>query len=460
MTYNAAGSPIYKLAQRLKNLALPILLDLDKLRTSAPSEVAPILSNVAHEHAEVAALENSGSEQPFAPRTPSLPASGVSFSDILQQHPLGDLEPSFELLSLFTSNAVAEESAILLNSDPLNSIFSYQFAVEKPKPPPQPKPKRRKERKSVTSNARLDALDASPGFRAPGSRTHLVVTLGDTHVPSAEDIPSATPSAGPSSEVGTAALTDEQKRRRHKTVLPGQNSSIVPDVSNQDSFKMFNTGWILPETERRGGRKAIDRHAAPPVVHRRIRNPGARAGSSIATTSPLVIGSDMAGQSSVRTVSSPRGPPSPLLQSPPAELFRGLELTSTSSSARAEKVLSDTSVAEGPSQPLYGQDEEQSSPADVILSSVVAAAGSSTGDGVDQFSDQEPSSSSALLQLPQDLPYSPLPALDIAPVVEGRSQVSFDNNSRPRSREPSPSAEVGRAGGLHPTRRLILHQIE
>ncbi|KAI0036173.1 PHD-zinc-finger like domain-containing protein, partial [Vararia minispora EC-137] len=243
MKYNASGSPIHKLAHRLKNLALPVLSDLDKLRTSAPPASDPV------------SLSNAST--PLASSTLLTPP---------QELPVGDLEPPFPLLSLFTSASIADESAILLTSNPLDSLFSYEFPVDKPKPPPQPKSKKRKDRR-YTSAPREDALDASPGFRAPAQPSQSTASR-DSHASNADGGIFATPSAGPSSEAGPSGLSEEPKRRRSKLALPGQNMSIVPDVSSHDSFKMFDTGWILPDTERRGGRKAIDRRPNPPALRR------------------------------------------------------------------------------------------------------------------------------------------------------------------------------------------------
>ena len=53
---------------------------------------------------------------------------------------------------------------------------------------------------------------------------------------------------------------------------PGQTDvpPVVDEVDNQISFKMFDGGWILPETQRRGGRLPLERRIIP-LPDKRIR---------------------------------------------------------------------------------------------------------------------------------------------------------------------------------------------
>ncbi|KAE9396919.1 hypothetical protein BT96DRAFT_1038487 [Gymnopus androsaceus JB14] len=56
---------------------------------------------------------------------------------------IGDLEPPLELVELlFSLDAIKDESHLILNTDPLSSLLSFEFPVFKPPPPPLEKPRK------------------------------------------------------------------------------------------------------------------------------------------------------------------------------------------------------------------------------------------------------------------------------------------------------------------------------
>jgi hypothetical protein len=110
-----------------------------------------------------------------------------------------------------------------------------------PAPPPRPKKGKPKGKSKIKGNLKtIDtaALDASDAFKVPED---------NTEAEESKDLQA--PTSGPS------------KGRRSTVALPGQLDApaVVEDVDNQQSFKFFNAGWILPATQKRGGRAAVDR---------------------------------------------------------------------------------------------------------------------------------------------------------------------------------------------------------
>ncbi|EMD39343.1 hypothetical protein CERSUDRAFT_112983 [Gelatoporia subvermispora B] len=235
VTYNQPGTPFYRAAQRIKTAAEPILADLDRL---VPS-----------------------------PQDHSVP-----------EHSVGDLEPPVHLLSLLLSeDAIKDDINLILDAVPLDSLCSYELPRLKPPPPPKPKRNRKAdiERKRLEREAERQALlDASPGFRAVRhTRRAVAAAAAGTSGQEQPAEENATPAVGePKAEVaesgGIAVVTSPATaKRKHRVTIASSRPDIPPmveEVDNQQSFKMFDQGWILPPDQRRGGRAPIERTPLPP----------------------------------------------------------------------------------------------------------------------------------------------------------------------------------------------------
>jgi hypothetical protein len=227
MLYNKSGTPYYKAALKLQTSSKPIMEELDRL-----------------------------SRLPVVPHIPN--------GDVVtpEHPPIGDLEPDLEVLKLLLSKeAIQDNVDLVINPDPLTSLLNFETAEYKPAPasPPRPVPpkkgrpvKGKRKLKNILKAVDTAALDASSGFKSP--RTRRFAARGVT-----EDMESR------GFAVPTPAPTTSKRGRRSTVTLPGQLDAplVVEDVDNQQSFKFFNAGWILPSTQRRGGRAPVERGALP-----------------------------------------------------------------------------------------------------------------------------------------------------------------------------------------------------
>ncbi|EGN97037.1 hypothetical protein SERLA73DRAFT_58213 [Serpula lacrymans var. lacrymans S7.3] len=237
MIYNKPGTLFYKTAQRVQSTSQTILSELDRLS---------IL------HLPLNALENGISTPEFPP---------------VEHTTIGDLEPPLPLLELVSSmDAIQDDINLILDHDPLTSLFDYELGRFKPPPPPPPKlpPPRKGIKRKAVSSARGRALDSSPGFRAPRTRRALAAAAAFE----AEAHGGVNPDTDDRQMDGTKQKG--LKSRRVPFILPGQSDvpPMVDNVDNQRSFKMFDAGWILPPDQKRGGRVPVDRSTLPPPKKR------------------------------------------------------------------------------------------------------------------------------------------------------------------------------------------------
>ena len=59
--------------------------------------------------------------------------------------------------------------------------------------------------------------------------------------------------------------------RRQRQRRPKETPTQVEDVDDWDSFKKFETGWILPPEQKRHGRPYVERGPVPPPRKRMRR---------------------------------------------------------------------------------------------------------------------------------------------------------------------------------------------
>lgn len=308
MLYNKDGSPLFKLAQKIKKDSRSLFIDLEKsgFRHELPQHprlgLAPPTSDI---HEEESDAKQEGTENPE--------------SKIVYDLLVGDLEPAMQSLELFvSSDAIRRELNMELDdSMPVTSLFKFELAKMKPAPTEtsevdrtdgpmeskrrefagtlsggkkggkKVKPKR--DRKAEAERARLNKLareeanttidnadeteeqsghdvkkgkekeqefqarlDESAGFRAPSmwiSSTPAV--FGDESRRTAES--------------ETEASSKTKKRLSFAPVNQPTVPRVVSTVDNRDSFNLFHAGWILPADQKRGGRAPISQQLQQPT---------------------------------------------------------------------------------------------------------------------------------------------------------------------------------------------------
>jgi hypothetical protein len=215
---------------------------------------------------------------------------------------LGDLEPPLRNVELLFSNEAIREHEdmefLLGEQDPISALVAYELGEPKqkePSPPQSPLPlpppplastlapakskaKGKSKRKGAKSHAvpmdveQLSMLDSTPGFRAP-----VPWVQGDTTQAQAEWSPIFyVPEAGDQNYDNEPVAELKGKRGKGKTKantvpsptlipipVPGASGPehephLIETIDKQQSFKMFNEGWILPPDQKRGGRAKMD----------------------------------------------------------------------------------------------------------------------------------------------------------------------------------------------------------
>jgi hypothetical protein len=264
MLYNKAETPYFKAARRIKALAERIL---------------PELNNYANNHARESAVALADPPQSF-------------------QRPLiGDLEPSLRMLDLlFNAEHIQRDSRIVIDKPPLDSLFSFEFAVVKPlpTPPPAPPPKPKRDRRADRERAKERRALASSAPKTRRSRATVGLAATESApIETVDAAPVAELPAGPAADSATTISPEyivvdidgdsepPTKRRRRGSkrapfVLPGQSEipPVVDDVDSHKSFSMFDEGWILPDGHRRHNRTARPASERSPELKRKTMHAG------------------------------------------------------------------------------------------------------------------------------------------------------------------------------------------
>lgn len=189
---------------------------------------------------------------------------------------VGDLESSFSVLNLLlSSEGIKDDLNVILDKDPLSSLFAFELEKLKPPPPPPPPPppKPPRDRKAEAERRRQKLLENGGGLSAANQvirtrRAHAKAeafeaeanATGAGSSPNSLDVDiDADSTDGRSSKGG-------KRKKKPPVVMPGQADvpPVVDDVDKQDSFKMFDEGWILPSGTRRGGRAPPEKMDQPP----------------------------------------------------------------------------------------------------------------------------------------------------------------------------------------------------
>lgn len=246
MLYNMPGTAYHKTAQKVLGAAEPIMAELDKLIARLPSN-----ANVANEARGPDVMDEDDDGPPPSPPRPLI----------------GDLEPPVELLDLLLSeDAIKDDIDFILDKPSLDALFSYELAKEKPTlPTPEANPPKVKlTRTELLERKRQERLEAARGFRDLRSRRSSASLAQSESGPPEPPVEDSQPESGPSTQAtepepsqdGVTETPMKAKRKQHVIAEPGKLAAeMVEEVDNQQSFKMFNEGWILPPDHVRGGRQ-------------------------------------------------------------------------------------------------------------------------------------------------------------------------------------------------------------
>jgi len=232
---------------------------------------------------------------------------------------LGDLEPPLRNIELLFSNETIREheemELILDDKDPISALVAYELGVPKqttvPSPPPSPSPppplalsstpapalakKSKAKGKSKKKGAKnhvapvdvekLRALDSAPGFRAPVSRVpgdeseeHVASSsMISIHVETGDENPDSEPATEARGKKGKGKAKVNAAPAPTPIPIPGAGSigpeherHLIETIDKQQSFKMFNEGWILPPDQKRGGRVRVERLPPPKKKKSRV----------------------------------------------------------------------------------------------------------------------------------------------------------------------------------------------
>jgi hypothetical protein len=244
MRYNKPGTPYYKAAQRIKSNSETLLEELDNLKSLAPVEF-----DGHHEYSRFLLQRNTS--------------------------PIGDLEPPLGVVDLLTSLDIANDLSIILKSNPLQSLLSYELPETKPPPltpappmPPSRKTKRERRAELVKRRAELRAAAAAAAAARHDAENLGLVDPSTSDRRMTEEISNIGTAPTTATEVVIANFDMENasdaeqvlgKRKRAKPApsQPSPDAKVLTDINPKASFALFDKGWILDPAVRRGGRSPI-----------------------------------------------------------------------------------------------------------------------------------------------------------------------------------------------------------
>lgn len=292
LLYNKPGTKFHQVAVRLKASSKQELDALDDLPVShldlavdckqSTEPMVDVDGDGDHEESTRAQslLEASGSQGPSTP-TPVR---------ALMQQTASDLEPPLEVLNLLVSKeAIQDDLRLILDKDPLQSLFSFEWGEGRPLPPPlQPVPlpklkqsskskvvKVKRDRKAENEKRKRQKEEAAAAAAAAAAQQEHVKGEGTEEAQVSVQIDNAVDGPRTRRAVAAAAETQDEMPppgdvilaatnpvprrgpglgKRRMSAAHGEDPPMVDDVGSQESFKMFNEGWVLPAGQRRKGR--------------------------------------------------------------------------------------------------------------------------------------------------------------------------------------------------------------
>ena len=287
--YNKYDTQYYKVATRLRALSKVVLPQLNDVIVPRHLQGPPPSFELDQEEVDPSAQYAEASNR------------------------LGDLEPPLRNVELLFSNEMIQEHEdmefLLDDQDPISSLVTYDLGVPKhteasppppspPQLPPTPLPsapaptkskaKGKSKKGSKNHPVPIDVeqfavLDSTPGFRAPMPRVQ-----GDGNEGQADWSPifwvnpevgsehhDAGPAAEPKGKKGKPKVNLVPAPTLIPTPAPGSSGpehepQQIETIDKQQSFKMFNEGWILPPDQKRGGRTRAER---PPPLPSKKKKP-------------------------------------------------------------------------------------------------------------------------------------------------------------------------------------------
>ncbi|KAF5379335.1 hypothetical protein D9757_007638 [Collybiopsis confluens] len=277
MLYNKAGTTFHKTAQRILNASQPILLELENLSTK-PKLVVPMAEVGQGSEAELSPVKIE--HLAFFPSTPPL-----SFE-------IGDLEPPLEVVDLLlSSDAIRDESELILNADPIFALINFELGQPKPlPPPPEPKPRKApklklpkpaRDRSEEYKRAKIKKAEARAQEKIAKAEIDAAMAISGTtdeppviHPRRSGNDPQPSTSLGPNSISDGLSQLEYGATDSFLSSAPVAGPSRLPDtpsvpefrddVDNQASFKLFNSGWILPSDQKRRTRTSPSQPSAIP----------------------------------------------------------------------------------------------------------------------------------------------------------------------------------------------------
>lgn len=279
LLYNQPSTAYHKTANRIRSATQPIFQELDRRLANAK-----VGTQRLHDHPPEAEVNSESIGAP-AHKTQAI----------------GDLEPPLEFLKLFTSaDAIKDDTDLILEKTPLDSLFSFELAKLKPLPPPKPKRDRKADLEQKRKQREARAFGAQTN-NPPYTRTRRAAAAAATEPGKAELGVSATPQPEPDVALTSLAptlagedatlthllperaitsiqpespvISGPGRRKKGPSVVPGtgEQPPMVTEVDSRGLFKLFEKGWIFPPEQKRGGRKPVERVPVPTRPRKRAK---------------------------------------------------------------------------------------------------------------------------------------------------------------------------------------------
>ena len=287
--YNKYDTQYYKVATRLRALSKVVLPQLNDVIVPRNLQGPPPSFEIDQEEVDPSAQYAEASNR------------------------LGDLEPPLQNIKLIFSNEMIREHEdmefLLGDQDPISSLVAYDLGVPKcteVSPPPSPSPpqlpppplpsapaptkskakgKSKKGAKGHVVAMDVEQFAGTPGFRAPVPRAQGGESEGQADWSPIFWVNPETGSEHPDAGPATESKGKKGKGKAKANIVPAAtpippapgSSGLehephpIETIDKQQSFKMFNEGWILPPDQKRGGRTRVER---PPPLPSKKKKPG------------------------------------------------------------------------------------------------------------------------------------------------------------------------------------------
>ncbi|KAJ7582101.1 PHD-zinc-finger like domain-containing protein [Mycena floridula] len=276
--YNSPGTPYHKVAVKIQAQCAVVFERLETLKTNhqpGPNGFGEIGredegTGVEDEREVAAHLEDGSFDTPIDPG--SIPPIAPSI--------LGDLEPPLEMVELLVSSKIIQPgTGLLINPDPISSIFNFELGIPRPKTPPPPRAPKRHKKAEFPSYKPTGAVR-----RGRGSKTGETTETEESMPPEARVSRKRKRRGDMDVELSELDLEDrsappepKRPRKRRKAVLDaaelGEQLETLPrktsTLDDKTTFSLFNTGWVLDPDKKRGGRQVAYPEPAPAAKRKR-----------------------------------------------------------------------------------------------------------------------------------------------------------------------------------------------